>query len=71
MKYNISGIVVSNTTDRNRDNLSDLKKNETGGLSGKPIKDISTKLIKKFYRETKGKNKNYWRWWSRLRKSSI
>ena len=42
MKYNISGIVVSNTTDRNRDNLSDLKKNETGGLSGKPIKDIST-----------------------------
>ncbi len=57
MKYNISGIVVSNTTDRNRDSLSDLKKNETGGLSGKPIKDISTKLIKKFYRETKGKIK--------------
>ena len=57
MKYNISGIVVSNTTDRNRDSLSDLKKNETGGLSGKPIKDISTQLIKKFYRETKGKIK--------------
>ena len=28
----------------------DSKKNEIGGLSGKPIKDISTNLIKKFYK---------------------
>ena len=26
-----------------------------GGLSGKPIKNLSTNLIKKFYSETKGK----------------
>lgn len=54
-KYNINGIILSNTTDKNREDLNDLKKNEKGGLSGKPIKDISTKLIKKFYKETKGK----------------
>ncbi len=50
----IQGIIISNTTDNNRENLIDTKKNETGGLSGRPLKDISTKLIKKFYRETKG-----------------
>ncbi len=56
-KYNIQGIIVSNTTDSNRENLSDIKKNEKGGLSGQPLKDISTNLIKKFYKETKGKIK--------------
>ena len=56
-KYNIQGIVISNTTDRNRENLEDIKKIEAGGLSGKPLKDISTNLIKKFYKETKGKIK--------------
>ena len=38
-------------------NLSDFKKSELGGLSGQPLKDISTNLIKKFYKETKGKIK--------------
>jgi len=56
-KHNIQGIVISNTTDRNRENLEDIKKIEAGGLSGKPLKDISTNLIKKFYKETKGKIK--------------
>ena len=55
IKYGIQGIIISNTTDKNREKLSDIKKNEIGGLSGKPIKDISTNLIKKFYNETKGK----------------
>ena len=53
-RQNIQGIIVSNTTDNNRENLSDIKKNEVGGLSGQPLKDISTDLIKKFYKETKG-----------------
>ena len=56
-RHKIQGIIVSNTTDSNRDNLSDIKKHETGGLSGQPLKDISTSLIKKFYKETKGKIK--------------
>tara|TARA_A100001011_G_scaffold85474_1_gene89526 strand:+ start:183 stop:1229 length:1047 start_codon:yes stop_codon:yes gene_type:complete len=55
--HNIKGIIVSNTTDGNRDDLLDIKKNEIGGLSGQPLKDISTKLIKNFYKETKGKIK--------------
>ena len=46
---------MSNTTDNNRDNLEDVRKNEKGGLSGLPLKDISTEIIKKFYKETKGK----------------
>ncbi len=56
-EHNIQGIIISNTTDSNRDNLSDTKKHEIGGLSGQPLKDISTHLIKKFYKETKGKIK--------------
>ena len=53
----IQGIIVSNTTDGNRENLLDIKKKEIGGLSGQPLKDVSTKLIKKFYKETKGEVK--------------
>ena len=55
LKHKIEGIIVSNTTDSHREKLSDIQKNEKGGVSGQPLKDLSTKLIKKFYRETKGK----------------
>jgi len=54
-KFKIDGIVVSNTTNNNRKNLIDFKKDETGGLSGLPLKDLSTEMIKKFYKETKKK----------------
>ncbi len=54
-KYKINGLIVSNTSDTNREELSDIKKTEKGGLSGLPLKDLSTQLIKKFYNETKGK----------------
>jgi len=56
-KYKIDGIIISNTTDQNREDLLDDNKNEVGGLSGQPIKNISTNLIKKFYKETKNKIK--------------
>ena len=49
-KYKIDGIIISNTTDKNRQKLIDKKKDEIGGLSGQPIKNISTNLIKKFYK---------------------
>ncbi len=55
IKHNIEGIVISNTTDSNRKNLLDSQKNEKGGLSGQPLKNLSTILIKKFYKDTKGK----------------
>ena len=54
-KYNIQCIIISNTTDSNREKLSDIKKNEVGGLSGEPLRKISTSLVKKFYKETNGK----------------
>ena len=46
-KYNFDGVIVSNTSDRNRDKLVDYKKSEEGGLSGQPIKDLSTNMVKK------------------------
>ena len=55
IKHKVEGIIISNTTDSNRENLSDIQKNEKGGLSGQPLKDLSTNLIKKFFKETKGK----------------
>ncbi len=54
-KYKIDGLVISNSTDKNRDDLIDQKRNEKGGLSGKPVFDLSNKLIKNFYKELKGK----------------
>ena len=54
-KYKVNGIIISNTTDQNREKLVDTKKSEKGGLSGQPLRNISTKLIKKFYKETRGK----------------
>ena len=55
LKHKIDGIIVSNTTDSNRESLSDTQKDENGGLSGQPLRNLSTNLIKKFYKETKGK----------------
>ena len=55
LQNNIEGFILTNTSDRNRENLLDKKRNEKGGLSGKPIENLSNDLIKKFYRELKGK----------------
>ena len=55
LQNNIDGLILTNTTDQNRENLLDKKKNESGGLSGKPLRDLSTELIKKFYVKLKGK----------------
>ena len=54
-KYKIKGIIVSNTSNNNRVKLTDRNKNEEGGLSGLPIQNLSTKLIKLFYKEIKNK----------------
>ena len=53
-KFKINALIISNTTDKNRDNLIGTNKSEIGGLSGAPLSNISNNLIKKFYRETKG-----------------
>ena len=55
LKYKVSAIIVSNTTDSNRENLKDILKHQKGGLSGKPIEKKSNELIAKFYNLLKGK----------------
>jgi len=55
IKNNISAIVLTNTTNVNRNNLTSKFKDEKGGLSGAPLKEISTEIIKKFYKELDGK----------------
>ena len=41
----ISGIIVSNTTVSRPPNLTDINKNEVGGLSGAPLFELSTKKL--------------------------
>ena len=55
LKFKIDGVVLTNTTNQNRDNLSDTNKNEIGGLSGLPLQKLSLKFIKDFYKSNKGK----------------
>ena len=55
IKHNISAIILTNTTNANRDNLMSKFKDEQGGLSGKPLHNISNDMIKKFYKELNGK----------------
>ena len=54
IKNKISAIVLTNTTNGNRKNLVSEIKNEKGGLSGEPLQQISTNMIKKFYKKLNG-----------------
>jgi len=55
IKNDISAIILTNTTNGNRDKLISEIKKEEGGLSGEPIQDISTNMIKKFYKTLNAK----------------
>jgi len=55
LKFKIDGVILTNTSNQNRENLSDTKSNEVGGLSGLPLQKISSKFIKIFYKSNKGK----------------
>ena len=57
LSNNIEVIIVSNTSDSTRENLVNIQKHQKGGLSGKPIKEKSTKLINKFYKILNGRIK--------------
>lgn len=49
MKYNIDGVIATNTT-ISRQNIAGLPHaDETGGLSGSPVKVMSTRVISKLY----------------------
>jgi dihydroorotate dehydrogenase len=51
----IEGLIVSNTTISRPASLASSKKSETGGLSGAPLFALSTEVLRKTYRATKGK----------------
>jgi len=53
-KNDIAAIILTNTTNGNRDNLRSEIKKEKGGLSGEPLQQISTNMITKFYKQLNG-----------------
>ena len=54
LKNQIDGIIISNTT-ISRSNLKSSHAQENGGLSGKPLFDSSTQVLRNFYKFTNGK----------------
>ncbi|CAB3407439.1 unnamed protein product [Caenorhabditis bovis] len=53
-KYGIDGLIVSNTTVSRPETLKSENKEQTGGLSGAPVRTISTECVRKMYALTKG-----------------
>lgn len=57
----VDGLIISNTTVSRPSTLKSAKKEEAGGLSGQPLKDLSTKTIKDMYKLTQGNSYGvYW-----------
>jgi dihydroorotate dehydrogenase len=54
MNSKVDGVIISNTT-ISRPQLQSPHAQETGGLSGAPLFDLSTQQLARFYRLTKGK----------------
>ena len=57
LRYKVSAIIVSNTSESNREVLQNISKHQKGGLSGKPIEEKSNIMINKFYKLLKDKIK--------------
>ena len=57
LSNNIEAVIISNSSDKNRDSLNNIQKYQKGGLSGKPIQEKSTKLIINFTKLIDGKIK--------------
>ncbi len=55
IEHNVNAIIISNTSDRTRENLLGESKHQKGGISGKPLENKSNLLIKKFYNFLKNK----------------
>jgi dihydroorotate dehydrogenase len=54
MSSGINGIIATNTT-LSRDGLTHVNRNEAGGLSGIPLRERSTEVIRQVYKLTNGK----------------
>jgi dihydroorotate dehydrogenase len=55
LKYKIDGLIVGNTTISRPSSLQGHSKNEAGGLSGKPLFELSTKILAQFYTLSEGR----------------
>jgi len=55
MASKLDGIIVGNTTIQRPGTLTSPLRQETGGLSGKPLMEISTTVLSDFYQLTEGK----------------
>lgn len=53
LERKVDGVIVSNTT-LSRDGLRDANKSEQGGLSGAPLFELSTGVLRDFHRATGG-----------------
>ncbi|CAK6973387.1 dihydroorotate dehydrogenase (quinone)%2C mitochondrial [Scomber scombrus] len=51
----VDGLMVTNTTVSRPETLQDPEKSEVGGLSGQPLKDLSTRTVREMYNLTQGK----------------
>ena len=51
----VDGLIVTNTTISRPESLKSSEKIEKGGLSGQPLKAMSTNTIREMYKLTKGK----------------
>ncbi len=53
-RHQFDGVIATNTT-LSRDTVAGLENaDQQGGLSGKPLQDLSTKIIARLYQELKG-----------------
>ncbi len=53
-RYPVAGIIATNTTVERANSLVGIAKSETGGLSGKPLREKSTSIIRTIFRATGG-----------------
>lgn len=54
-KYGVDGLIVSNTTTSRPGSLQSDSRGEAGGLSGAPLRRISTECVRDMYRFTNGR----------------
>lgn len=54
LQLGVDGLMVTNTTVSRPETLQDANKSEVGGLSGQPLKDLSTDSVREMYNLTKG-----------------
>ena len=55
MKYTIDGVIISNTTISRPQDLRSPHRSQAGGLSGRPLLQLSNERLRYFYKITSGK----------------